>query len=188
MAFIAIHRAATYGDVDALRESVTQAAIEARVHRSPLFIGEFGNDLDAANGAQWFVESLAAYDGVKASWAMWLYEEWSQDAWGLWDFVEGADGPERGAFRDEMADLVARPYPQAVDGRIEAFAWDGEELRIEIEEAGDAEHVLAAPERAFGPGGLTATCDGAPVPVVRDLPRGRAMAACAGGVLTLRAD
>jgi len=170
------------GDIEALRDSVTEASLEARVHRSPLFIGEFGNSLGAPNGELWFTESLAAYDEVKAHWAMWLYEEWSQGAWGLWDFVEGADGPERAAFREPMADLVARPYPQSVDGRIDGFSWDGTALTVQLSDAGDGLHTLAAPLRAW-PGSLAATCDGADVEVTRDA--GQADVACAGAVLVV---
>ena len=173
------------GDVEALRDSVTAAAQEARVHRSPLLIGEFGNSPTAPNGPLWFAESLAMYDSVKASWALWLYEEWSQGAWGLWDFVEGADGPERGAFRDAVADLVVRPYPQAIDGSLVGFSWDGVSLTVDIDGAGEGTHTLAAPVRLW-PGELAATCDGVSVSVIRT--GSRAEVSCAGAVLTLTAD
>jgi endoglycosylceramidase len=170
------------GDVNALRASVQAAAAEAAIHRSPLLVGEFGNSLGNPNGRLWFEESLTAYDEVGASWAFWVWEEWSQDSWGLWDAVDGEEGPGRGAFREEMADLLARPFPQAIDGTLEGFVWDGEALTVSLSNAGDGTHTLAAPLRAW-PGDVDATCDGAPAEAARDEIGGRLEVACRGSEL-----
>ncbi len=147
------------GDVASLRASVAGIADEARRHGAHALVGEFGHDLDAPNGALWLQESLAAYDEHRLSWAMWLYEEWSQDAWGLYDFTDPGTGPERAGLREPMADLLARPFPQAVDGSLLSTAWDPLTLTLTVEFEGGGTHTLSAPLRVW-PEGPVARCDG----------------------------
>lgn len=171
------------GDVAALRASVAGIADEARRHGAHGLVGEFGHDLGAPNGPLWFDEALAAYDEHRLSWAFWVYEEWSQGAWGLYDFVEGAEGPERADLREAVADLLARPFPQAVDGVLESVSWDGDAATLTVGMQGDGTHTFGAADRVW-PGGPTATCDGAAV-AVRPAGPGRVELDCAGAEVVL---
>ncbi len=171
------------GDVASLRASVAGIADEAARHEAHGFVGEFGNDLDADNGLLWFQESLAAYDEHRLSWAMWVYEEWSQDAWGLYDFTDDGSGPRRAGLRDAQADLVARPFPHAIAGTLEGLSWDAATATLTVEMTGDGTHTLGAPERVW-PSPPSATCDGAAATVTPTAP-GRVDVECAGRVLVV---
>jgi endoglycosylceramidase len=168
------------GDIQA---SVAAAAQEAVDHDAHLFIGEFGNDPRTERGALYIDTCLDAFDAHQASWAIWLYEEHSQDSWGLWD--EGEVAHTRGALREAAADQLARPYPVAVDGRLTELAWDAgsRTLTVGLEGAGEGRHVVAAPARTW-PGGVAVTCAGAPVDEV-EVASGRARFACAATGFTV---
>lgn len=168
-------------DTDAIRASVAGAVDEAAAHGSHLFIGEFGNDPRSERGALYIDTCLDAFDQAQASWAIWLYEEYSQDSWGLWDV--GDEPYTRGALREDAADQLARPFPIAVDGVVEGIDWDAEAgvLTVSVEGAGDGEHVVSAPARVW-PSGVAVTCDGAAVDAV-EVADGRARFRCAGAEL-----
>ncbi len=170
-------------DTEAVRASVSRAAEEAVFHDAHLFIGEFGNDPRSERGQLYLETCFDAFDAHRASWAMWLYEEHSQDAWGLWD--EGDVPHTRGALREEAADLLARAYPMATAGQLETVDWDADTrtLQVTFSSAGDAPHVLAAPERTF-PAGVAVSCDGEAV-APSDVGFGRVEVRCAGQVLEL---
>jgi endoglycosylceramidase len=171
------------GNVQALRESVAGIASEAAMHGAHPLVGEFGNDPDGPTGPLWFEESLAAYDEHRLSWALWLYEEWSQDAWGLYDFDETDDGPVRSDFRDAMADRVARPFPQAVAGRLDSVSWDADTATLTVGMVGSGTHTIAAPERVWSDN-PRATCDGENA-AVETSGRGRVDVVCEGAELVL---
>lgn len=164
------------GDEDAVIEGVANAADEGRQHGTPVLIGELGHDPRSERGARWLQVSYDAMDAELASAALWLYEEWSQDSWGLWD---AAPGPSRGSLRAEAMDVVARPYPAALSGELLGFSWDGATLRVQLR--GEGRHVLGAPGHLFS--SASATCDGAPAEVA--LEGGFARLDCAGTELTL---
>lgn len=170
-------------DTDAIRASVAAAADEATAHGAHLFVGEFGNDPRTERGALYIDTCLDAFDQHRASWALWLYEEHSQDAWGLWD--EGEAAHTRGALRAAAADQLARPFPTAIDGVVSSIAWDGaaKVLTVRVAGAGDGEHEISAPTRTW-PDGVAVTCDGEAVGdlVVDD---GRARFSCAGAELRI---
>ncbi len=170
------------GDVERLRDSVADIATEARIHGAHPLVGEFGNDLEAPNGELWFVESLEAYDEHRLSWAMWLYEEWSQDAWGLYDFVDEGDGPARAALREDMAALIARPFPQAIAGALTSVAYDVEARTLTVGMTGDGVHTIGASTRAW-PDPPTVTCDGSEVEY--DVGPGRIEVDCTGSTLVV---
>ena len=92
---------------------------------------------------------------------------------------------ERGAIREEFATLIARPFPQAVDGKLIGFQFDSgtRVLTVELEDAGEGEHILSAPTVVF-PDGVQVRCDGALVETVVAYP-GRVGVSCSGTVLTL---
>ncbi len=159
-------------DTAAIEASVAAAREEATAHDAPLLVGEFGHDPESETGRAYIAAALDAFDEHGASWAFWVYEEWSQGRWGLY----GGEAEARGPLRDEVADLLARPFPAAIDGTVVAATWDGTTLTIEIDGAGDGEHLVSAPDRAW-PGEVTARCDGAEVASARE-----------GGRLSLRCE
>jgi endoglycosylceramidase len=169
-------------DTDAVRASVAAAVDEAAAHGAHLFVGEFGHDPRSDRGARYIDTCLDAFDQHRASWAIWLYEEHSQDAWGLWD--EGDVPHTRGALREAVADQLARPFPTAIDGTIETIDWDGDAkvLTVRVEGAGGGVHEVSAPARTW-PDGVVVTCDGAAVE--RELADGRARFRCGGAELRL---
>jgi endoglycosylceramidase len=148
-------------DTDDIRDGVDNLALEALRHGAPAIVGEFGNDPRTDRGALWLRTTYEAFDEHRLSAALWLYEEWSQDSWGLWD---EAPGPSRGTLRTVAMDLVARPYPAAVSGELTEFDWDGSTLTVAF--AGGGEHVLAAPQH-LGSEVPAATCGGAAVDAAR---------------------
>ncbi len=169
-------------NIEKLRGSIAASQAEAEEHGAPLLIGEYGNSPKTETGQLWLSESLKMMDEVGASGAVWLYEEWSQGGWGLYSKSE--DG-ERGDFREEFARLIARPFPQAVDGRLEGFTFDAESLvlTVEIGDAGTGEHVLASPNVLY-PQGVVVRCDGETVNAAV-LEKGRVSFPCQGTTLTL---
>jgi endoglycosylceramidase len=168
-------------DTDAIRASIAAAQDEATAHGAHLFVGEFGNDPRTERGALYIDTCLDAFDAHQASWAIWLYEEHSQDSWGLWD--EGAEPHTRGSLREDAADQLARPFPTAIDGQVEAIAWDGQTqtLTVSISGAGGGSHEVSAPLRTW-PDGVAVTCDAVPVPEV-EVADGRARFVCEGSEL-----
>ena len=150
-------------DIDGLVASIEAANAEAQAHSAPAFVGEFGNDPDTETGQLYITTSLDAYDATQMSWAFWVYEEWGQGQWGLYTTGEGES---RGALRGDLADILSRPYPQAIAGDLAGFSWDGatSTLTIALENASDGRHRISASPRIW-PGGVLAQCDGSAVDV-----------------------
>lgn len=171
-------------DEQAVRDSVNAARAEADEHGTPLFVGEFGNDPATDVGQHYTTTCLDAFDAVGASWAYWVYEEWSQGRWGLYD-ADPDDDEARGALRAPIADILDRPYPAAVAGTLVGFSWDGATLVVNLEPGSTGTHVIAAPQRVW-PSTVRATCDGAAVEVTRA--GGRASFACAGAVVEVTGE
>jgi endoglycosylceramidase len=166
----------------AVRQSVAAARDEANQHDAALFVGEFGADPSSERGNHYTRTALDAYDDVVAGWAYWVYEEQSQGSWGLYD--PPVDGGARGALRAAPSDVLARPYPRAVDGRVASIAWDGDAKRLAIGLAGAGEglHQVSKPARTW-PDAVRATCDGEPAEVTD---RGAWVdVACAGAKLVV---
>jgi endoglycosylceramidase len=168
-------------DVAKLDASVAAAKVEATAHQAALYVGEFGHD-NTALGARYVEASLAAFDATRASWAYWVYEEWSQGGWGLYDATTAPVG--RGAFREARAALLARAYPVAVDGDLASVSYDisARRLTVGLERAGAGVHELAAPLLTY-PAGVAVTCDG--VAVVATRTGGRVRVGCAGRELVM---
>jgi endoglycosylceramidase len=168
-------------DVAAVEASVAGARAEATAHAAALYVGEFGHDA-TAHGEKYVTTALAAFDQQRASWAYWLYEEWSQGSWGLYDATAAPVG--RGALRADRADVLARPYPVAVDGDLDAIAYDAatRTLRVTLARAGRGMHTLAASPRTY-PAGVAVTCDSAATPAT--VARGRVDVACGGRELVM---
>ncbi len=170
-------------NVEAIRKSVLAAQAEAEKHKSHLFVGEFGNDPKKERGRKWVEETMKLLDEVKASWALWLYEEWSQGSWGLYDPPK--DG-KRGSLRDYAVKLVARPFPSRIAGRIETLQWDGnaKTLTVKIKDATKLQHEFSVPSVVFG-NGVKVTCDGNEVETTTQ--PGRVWFTCEGTTLVMRA-
>lgn len=169
-------------DIDGLVASIEAAEAESRAHGAVPFVGEFGNDPDTETGRLFITTSLDAYDATQMSWAFWVYEEWSQGQWGLYTTSEGHS---RGELRGELADILARPYPQAIAGDLAGFSWDDETatLSITLENAGGGLHRIGASPRIW-PGGVSAQCDGSAVEVAAGA--GWVEVDCAGASLVLQ--
>lgn len=146
-------------DTDALTLSVVTARDEAIAHDAHLFVGEFGNDPRTERGALYIDTCLEAFDETQASWAIWLYEEHSQDSWGLWD--EGDVAHTRGGLRDAAADQLARGFPIATAGRVETTVWDPVDraLAMVVQEPTGGVHVVSVPARVW-PDGVDVLCGG----------------------------
>ena len=172
------------GDVSVLRASMLAARAEADAHHAALLVGEYGIDPGAPNGLRWVETELGLQDETLASSAFWVYEEHSEGNWGLFDTDGPADAPTRGALRSALADTLAHPFPQAIDGHIVSTAWDAaaRTLTVTLDHAGNGEHWLSAPRRVY-PNGVIATCDGAAV--ASPIDHGHASVTCTGRVLTL---
>ena len=144
-------------DVEALQQSIARAGEEARAHGAAAFVGEFGHDPGTDTGRLFIETSLDAFDSHRMSWAIWVYEEWSQGSWGLFD----ANGEARGEVRPWLADAVSRPYPQAVDGTLDGYRWEpeGRVLRVSLSETRPgARHRISASPRVWGE--VEVRCDG----------------------------
>lgn len=165
------------GSRSELEDSFEAMLEEADQHGAPLLIGEWGADPSTEEGLAWIDEALEVMDQGSASWAYWVYEEYGQGQWGLYETQDDA----RVEMREHVSERLARPFPMAIDGRIEGHSWDGEELRVELKNAGSGYHLVSAPSLLWST--VTATCDGVPVDVISGL--GRAKMKCRGSELVV---
>ena len=168
-------------DVQAVQESVELAAQEARAHQAAALVGEFGHDPRNETGQLYIQTALDAFDAHRMSWALWLYEEWSQGSWGLYD----AENESRGAIREWLADAVARPYPQAVDGTLVGYTWDDVEriLRVRLSDTTSKSlHLVSTSSRIWTE--VVAWCDGQPA-AFSDRGKGWVEVPCDGSELTV---
>jgi endoglycosylceramidase len=142
-----------------LVESTRRARAEADEHEAPLIVTEYGNDPRVPHGIAWIERMGHEMDAARASRFFWLWEERSQDRWGLID--------EDTEIRDAVADTLARGVPAAVEGEVIDFANDDQAFRLRLR--GRGEHRLLAPARAFGEV-VVAACDGREAAARRDGP------------------
>lgn len=149
------------GDVGAIETSVAAMHDEAARHGASVLMGEFGHDPRSEQGRAYLAAALDTMDTTPTSWAFWVYEEWSQGGWGLYD----SDGTGRGALREEAVALLARPFPAAVPGRIGTVAWHDGALTYTVEGATAGETVVDWPTALGNP---TVTCGSITVPATLD--------------------
>jgi len=171
-------------NVDDLDQSVDLALEEAEFHQAHLFVGEFGNGPSTEHGFRYIVEALEDFDRVSASWAFWLYEEYSIGSWGL--FEQNEQSTSQGPLREELADVLARPFPEFLSGTIRNIEWSLEQkvLTISLQATGTGEHRVTAPLRIW-PNGPQVLCDGQPVSTTS--PRvGRVQFTCAGSEIVVQ--
>jgi endoglycosylceramidase len=127
------------------------ARAEADVHDAPLVVTEYGNDPTVPFGLRWLERMQHEMDRVRAHRFYWVYEEISQDRWGLYD--------EGRALRPEVVDVLARATP-TVTGTITAIAEADGALTVSFDGGGD--HEVRLPRARFADG-ATFTCDGVEV-------------------------
>lgn len=170
------------GDADAIAASLAGMVAEAEAHGAALVPGEFGADPSTPEGQRYILDALEAMDAARTGYAFWVYEEWGQGQWG---FYTSPDGTARGALRPDTADLLARPFPEAIDGDITAIRWDSGAglLTVGIAGAGSGVHRISLPARHFS--AADAACDGAPVDIT--LIAGRGELRCEGAEITVQA-
>lgn len=157
------------GDVSAIERSLAGIHDEAAAHGASVLVGEFGHDPRSTQGQAYVTAALDAMDTTPTSWAFWVYEEWSQGGWGLYD----SDGSARGALRDGAVGLLARPFPAAIPGKITTVHWDGTTLSYRVEGPTAGESVVDWPDRLGVP---TVTCGGTLVSASRE--HGRLVFSC----------
>ncbi|HYC23822.1 MAG TPA: cellulase family glycosylhydrolase, partial [Candidatus Bathyarchaeia archaeon] len=104
-----------------LAPSMVAAAAEAAAWGGPLFVGEFGIDPSAPNANPWIRDELDLQDRFLASSTFWLWEEVSQGRWGVYEGDNAASGERTGRLLE-----LARAYPRAVAGHIEAIRFDAD--------------------------------------------------------------
>lgn len=145
-------------NVEAIEASVAAAREEAEAHQAGLYVGEFGNSPDE-RGLRFIRAAYQSFDRHLASAAWWVYEEASQDSWGLYDAREDKT---RGALREHVAQAVARAYPAAIAGHLVGFHFDDTTavLDVEFEEpTPGGRHLIAIPKLRY-PNGVRVFCDG----------------------------
>ncbi|MFO0549627.1 MAG: cellulase family glycosylhydrolase [Polyangiaceae bacterium] len=167
-------------DVSKIVDSVAGIREEADAFHASPYVGEFGSGVDEL-GLAYDRAALEVFDDARVSSAFWVYEEWSQGGWGLYD--TSVDGT-RGALREPVADVLARAYPAVIDGHLESFDFDEEARTLTVHVTGwrGRPHVLAAPHRSY-PNGVRVTCDGVEVDAIAQA--GRVLVACPGTTIVL---
>ena len=183
------------GDDARIDASIDGMLSEAGAMHAPVVITEFGNDPADATGAAWLAAALDLLDEHALSASLWVYEEWPStcgqpSCWGLYDEAPVANGDGvttyARALRPEAVALVARPYPQAIAGTLDSFAYDATSRTLTVQLHGAAgTHQLAAPQLVY-PGNVAVTCDGAPATATRT--GGSVAVACTGSTLVMTPD
>jgi endoglycosylceramidase len=166
------------GDVAKIRTSLEAAIGEAGDHGAALYVGEFGNGPDE-HGLSYVSACVDLFDEHAVSSAWWVYEEYSQGGWGLYDAP--APGQTRGALREAVADTLARPFPARTAGSLQGFTFDAGARTLTVVVDAPLEgvsHVIAVPRRLY-PSGVAVQCDGVSVEPIPAGP-GRIEVACEG--------
>ena len=144
------------GDPARLVSSTANARGEADEHDAPLIVTEYGIDPRADHGLAWIATMDTEMDRARASRFFWVYEELEQGQWGLYDAGH--------QLRDALADVLARPAPDAIAGTIQGWSFEEGTLRVQF--LGGGMHRLRAPTRALADP-LVARCDGGEVEAKR---------------------
>ena len=138
-------------------EKISDMRGEADAMGASLFLGEYGGNPSQPGITAYMT---AAYDGagaVGASTMYWAYDK-GDDGYGLLR----ADGSEK----KELADVLTRPYPQRVAGRLLSYGFDPNmhtaTIRWEPDVTVDTPTEIVVPVRSF-PAGATVECGGCKV-------------------------
>ena len=167
-------------DITALTESVQSASAEAAELGMPWCASEYGDDPKTPEGLLFIATMQSLMDQAMACGAVWVYEEYSQGSWGLYD--PRPTDSTRGTLRPEFMQVLAHPYPQQVAGTLRATTYSSSNrtLTVEFEPHGTGlSHILAAPQYAqdqtLEP---QARCGGMDAPISLSRPAGRLAVRC----------
>ncbi|MDB5221082.1 MAG: Endoglycoceramidase [Myxococcaceae bacterium] len=142
---------------DVMLQKISDMRDEASTMGASLFIGEYGGDSAKPGIVEYMT---AAYDGagaVGASTTYWAYDK-KDDGYGLLH--------DDGSEKKELADVLTRPYPQRVAGKLLSYAFDPSmqtaTIRWEPDATVTAATEIAVPVRLF-PRGVIVDCGGCTV-------------------------
>jgi endoglycosylceramidase len=171
------------GQTSRIENSIQGMISEASSVNSALMVTEFGNDPTNAKGLAWLGDALNLMDQYVVSWSFWVYEEWPC-CWGLYDEAPIAGQPAyTRTLRPAATALLARPYPLAIAGTVDSFAYDQPSRTLTVQMHGaSGTHVLAAPGLVYS-GNVAVTCDGHAVAASRN--GSRVSVQCAGKTLIM---
>jgi endoglycosylceramidase len=162
-------------------QKISDMRDEATAMGASLFLGEYGGNASQPGITAYM---SAAYDGagaVGASTTYWAYDK-KDDGYGLLK----ADGSEK----KELADVLTRPYPERVAGRLLSYGFDPSmhtaTISWEPDASVDAPTEIVVPARLF-PAGVTVDCGGCTVEDAPGLVRLRTSPPGNPVVVTLRA-
>ena len=139
---------------ESMLQKIADMRSEAEGMGASLFIGEYGGDPGKPGIAAYMT---AAYDGagaVGASTTYWAYDK-SDDGYGLLR----ADGSEK----KELADVLTRPFPERVAGKLLSYAFDAATgtatVTFEPDASVEPPTELSVPARLY-PRGVQVDCGG----------------------------
>jgi endoglycosylceramidase len=145
------------GHRDVMLQKLADMRDEASAMGAGLFIGEYGGDSSKPGIAEYMT---AAFDGAGAVGASTTYGAYDKNEIGYGLLHD--DGSEK----KELADVLTRPYPQRVAGKILSYAFDAKmqtaTIRWEPDATVDAPTEIAVPVRIY-PRGVTVDCGGCTV-------------------------
>ncbi|MCA9671177.1 MAG: cellulase family glycosylhydrolase [Myxococcales bacterium] len=142
-----VHATRQYGGSSPEMQKVLAAFDrDARARGIPWMLGEYGIMHDAKGAFEYLRDNEQALERYGVGGTFWQYNPTELD----WNDERMSVVAPDGSARCTLA-AVARPYPRAVAGRIDAYRYDDDadvfELRFDADE-GDT--LVAIPERCFG--------------------------------------
>ena len=163
-----------------LRPGIVNARAEADALGVPLLIGEFGIGPEQDSADSWMRWQSELHDEVLASDCFWLWKERSQGGWGLYDWNEDGGWTER----PQVVAWVSRLRASRIAATAAEVDSTGGQLVVAVTgDPLDAPHVIYVPEASAAT--FAATCDGAPVPAVRDPATGLVDLPCPGRLVVI---
>jgi endoglycosylceramidase len=137
----------TYTGAEASR-AATEALARVGLDRGhPVFFGELGAPNRAQAQREFVRDTFDVLDRLGAHGTLWEASR-STETWNREDFsAMDASGAEK-----PIVDVLVRGYPRAVDGTIDAFAWDadGRTLELRVSSAGGGVSEIFVPPRHVG--------------------------------------
>jgi endoglycosylceramidase len=145
------------GHRDAMLQKLTDMRDEASAMGAGLFIGEYGGDSSKPGIAEYMTAAFDGAGAVGASTTYWAYDK-NEVGYGLLH--------DDGSEKKELADVLTRPYPQRVAGKVISYAFDAKmqtaTIQWEPDATVDTPTEIAVPVRVF-PGGVVVDCGGCTV-------------------------
>ncbi len=125
----------SYSDDDGTLDAwEAERVVDATRMEVPIWLGEFGTAA-SFDGSERFIRSLAEVaDRSQIGWAYWSWDPSGPTGWALWDSTTSED--------NQMARLIARPYPRRIVGEPVSWSFSHETGRFEVR--------VTAPESASG--------------------------------------